>query len=287
MHTRRVFALALTRVCAIVVGALLVTPPSYAQTPDLLARIKQQKVITIATEARLPPFEFVENGQIVGYDKDLLTEALKDLPGVKLNQIDLPWQGILPGLDAKKFDYVVTAVTITKERAQRYAMSAPVALASTGLVKRINDASISKPEDITGKVAAGQTGSAPMAALQAFNDELVKKNGKGAAKVVGYVAYDEAYADLVNGRVDAVVQAIPAGLYLLKRRPGIFAAVEPGIGPKKYYAWCGRNDADSASLAKFFSDELVKMRKSGKMAELQKKWFGYEMPVPEQVHPDF
>ncbi|MGH7716653.1 MAG: transporter substrate-binding domain-containing protein, partial [Vulcanimicrobiaceae bacterium] len=273
-----------------VIGATFVTHAASAQTtgqPDLLARVKQQKVITIATEARLPPFEFVENGQIVGYDKDVLTEVLKDLPGVQLHQIDLPWQGILPGLDAKKFDYVVTAVTITKARADRYAMSPPVALASTDFVKRIGDTSITKPEDVVGKIVAGQTGSAPMAAVQAYNDELVKKTGKGAAKVVGYVAYDEAYADLVNGRVDAVGQTVPNALYLVKRRPGIFAVVEPGFGPKKFYAWCGRKDADSASLAKFFDDEISKLRTSGKLAELQKKWFGYEMPVPAQATPEF
>ena len=280
----------LVRIAAVILGVLLLAQQAPAQTtsqPDLLARIKQKKEIVIATEARLPPFEFVENGQIVGYDKDLLTEVLKDLPGVTLHQIDLPWQGILPGLDANKFDYVVTAVTITKERSARYAMAIPLADATTDLVKRANDNAINKPEDIAGKIVAGQTGSAPLAGLKAFNDDLAKKNGKGADKIQEYVAYDEAYADLVNGRVEAVVQALPNALYLLKRRPGVFAVVQPTFGPKKYYTWCGRKDADSASLVAFFDSELTKLKKSGKVAELQKKWFGSEVPLPDHVTPEF
>ena len=280
----------LIRIAALFLGVLLLTETSPAQTsqPDLLGRIKQKKEIVVATEARLPPLEFVENGKIVGYDADLLAEILKDLPGVQLHQIDLPWQGILPGLDAKKYDYAFTAVTITKAREARYALSLPVSLASSDFVKRRGDASINKPEDIVGKVVGGQTGSAPLAATQALNEELIKKTGKGAARIVEYVAYDEAYADLASGRVDAVAQMMPVALYLLKRRPGIFETVEPYFGPKKYMSWAGRKDADSASLVKFFDDEITKLHKSGKMAELQKKWFGYEMSIPDSFPtPEF
>ena len=108
---------------AVGVGLFCTTLPVHA---DLLDQIKQRGEIVIATEARLPPFEFVENGKIVGYDADLMAAVMLKLPGVKINQLDLPWQGILAGLDAKKFDYVITAVTATKERVQRYAMSLPL-----------------------------------------------------------------------------------------------------------------------------------------------------------------
>ena len=82
---------AVIRIAAVALSIFLVAQTSSAQTtsqPDLLARIKQKKEIVIATEARLPPFEFVDNGKIAGYDEDLLNEVLKDLPGVQLHQID-------------------------------------------------------------------------------------------------------------------------------------------------------------------------------------------------------
>lgn len=112
---------------------LSVAVPALAQEGDLLARIKEKKEIIIASEARYAPFEFVENGKIVGYDVDLMRYVLKDLPGVQVKQLDLPFQGLLPGLDTKRFDFVVTAVTVSQERASRFAFTVPVADATTGV----------------------------------------------------------------------------------------------------------------------------------------------------------
>ena len=58
-------------------------------------KIKKTGQVTVGTEAAFPPFEFVQDGKIVGYGKDILDIIIADL-GVELNQLDLPWQGILP-----------------------------------------------------------------------------------------------------------------------------------------------------------------------------------------------
>jgi polar amino acid transport system substrate-binding protein len=50
----------------------------------------------IATEARYAPFEMLEDGKIVGLGKDILTEVMKGLPGVKVVQLDIPFQGFYP-----------------------------------------------------------------------------------------------------------------------------------------------------------------------------------------------
>src|SRR5262245_3962478 len=93
----------LTAAVAGFVIAMCAAPPAKA---DLLSDIKKKGEITVATEARFQPLEFVEGGKIVGYGPDLLQLIMQKLPGVKLNQLDLPWQGILPGLTAKKWDIV-------------------------------------------------------------------------------------------------------------------------------------------------------------------------------------
>jgi polar amino acid transport system substrate-binding protein len=253
---------------------------------DLLQDIKNKKEIVIATEARYAPFEFLQDGKIVGYSTDMLELIMKDLPGVKLNRLDLPWQGVLPGLDAKKFDYVVTAVTVTKERAQRYHLSLPISDAALAILKRKGDAGVTKSEDIIGKPVGAQSGSAQLQGLQAFNEELkAKSGGKGASEIKTYVDFNEAYADLAAGRTSAVFNALPNLLFVAKTRPDVFEVVPGTIGPKQYFSWAGRNDADSASLNKFFDDEIAKLNKSGEMARVQKKWFGFEMQVPADKLP--
>lgn len=54
--------------------------PGSSHAEDLLSTIKNKGVLTVGTEARLPPFEFVENGKILGYSADMLSEIMKSLP---------------------------------------------------------------------------------------------------------------------------------------------------------------------------------------------------------------
>lgn len=253
-----------------------------ANAADLLDRIKSQKVFTVATEARFAPFEFVENDKIVGYSADIMDEVMKAIPGVQLKRLDLPWQGILPGLAANRFDYVVTSVTVTPERMKAYKLSAPVADATMAILKRKGDAEIGKPEDIAGKTAGSQAGSAQLKALETLSAEL-KAAGKATPTVSTYTDFSEAYADLGAGRLRAVVNSLPNLLEAARQRPDAFEVVLPTFGPKTYFSWAGRNDDDSASLNAFMDGELAKLNASGKLAELQQKWFGAQMELPHEL----
>ncbi len=268
---------------ALLFGAALVTilSSTAANAADLLDKIKADKVFTVATEARFAPFEFVEDGKIVGYSADIMAEVMKALPGVELKRLDLPWQGILPGLAAGRFDYVVTSVTVTPERMKAYHLSAPIADATMALLKRKGDATITKPEDIAGKAVGSQAGSAQLAALETFAATL--KDRGGPVTVSTYTDFSEAYADLGAGRIQAVVNSLPNLLEAARQRPDLFEVVLPTFGTKTYFSWAGRNDADSASLNALMDAELVKLNTSGKLAELQKKWFGAPMELPETL----
>ena len=105
-----------------------------------LEKIKRTGKVTVGTEAAFPPFEFVEDGKIVGYGKDILDYIVADMK-VELNQLDLPWQGILPGVLAGKFDFVATSVSIRAERAKKYAFTVPIAEGTNWVMKRSGDAS--------------------------------------------------------------------------------------------------------------------------------------------------
>jgi polar amino acid transport system substrate-binding protein len=253
-----------------------------ASAAELLEKIKTDKVFTVATEARFAPFEFVEDSKIVGYSADIMAEIMKALPGVELKRLDLPWQGILPGLAASRFDYVVTSVTVTPERMKAYHLSAPIADATMAVLKRKGDTDIAKPEDIAGKPVGSQAGSAQLAALEKFAGEL-KAGGKGDATISTYTDFSEAYADLGTGRIKAVINSLPNLLEAARQRPDVFEVVLPTFGAKTYFSWAGRNDAQSASLNALIDAELVKLNTSGKLGELQKKWFGATMELPEKL----
>jgi len=252
---------------------------------DLLSTIKQKGEIVVATEARYAPFEMLQDGKIVGYGKDILDLVMKDLPGVKLKQMDVPFQGILPGLSAGKFDFVATSLTITEARAKNYAFTLPISTATVTVLKRKGDGRIKNAEDMAGMVVGSQSGAPQVAVLRDFEKKVLVPQGKAVKEVKEFMDYNEAYVALASRRVDAVVQSLPNLAPLVKERPDVFEIVQPAFGPATYYAWAGRNDADSDSLIKFFNEGIAKLNKNGKLAELQKKWFGFTMPVPHDKVP--
>ena len=213
-----------------------------------------------------------------------MAHVMKALPGVALNRLDVPWQGILPGLAAGRFDYVVTSVTVTRERYERYALSLPIADATMALVKRKGDDSIRAPEDIAGHAVGSQAGSAQLQTLQAFAEGL-SRAGEGVEDIRTYVDFNEAFADLAAGRISAVSQSVPNLLELVRTRPDTFEMVLPAFGPKAYFSWAGRRDAESAALVAFMDEQLAALNRSGVLTALQEKWFGGPMDLPSDALP--
>jgi polar amino acid transport system substrate-binding protein len=269
----------------LLVAAISLMGTMFCQGADLLDRIKEKKEIVIASEARYAPFEYVEDGKIVGYGVDIFDKMMTALPGVKVTRLDLPFQGLLPGLQTSKFDAIITAVTVTAQRFDSYRLSLPIADATFASVKRKGDDTIKGPDDLAGKVIGTQAGSAQLQGAKRFSDALQAKGLKPISDFQTYVDFNEAYADLAAGRTDAVINSLPNLLYLQKQRGDVFEVVLPTFGPKTYFAWAFRKDADSKSLADFFDDQFRALVKNGTIAELQKKWFGFTMELPTDALP--
>lgn len=269
------------RIVSIATGLLMTSGLAFSVNADLLENIKSEGTFTVGTEARFAPFEFIEDGEIVGYSADIMEHIMAELDGVELIRMDLPWQGILPGLERSRFDYVITSVTATPERMERYHLSAPVADATMAILKRAGEDDINEPEDIAGKVAAAQAGSAQLEALQALAAEL-EEAGTPLSDIRTYTGVDEAYAELGTGRVDVVINSLPNLLEAERTRPDVFEVVGT-FGEPVYFTWAGRNDDASASLNAFMDEQIRRLNEDGTLEELQEKWFGAPMDLPLEL----
>jgi polar amino acid transport system substrate-binding protein len=258
--------------CRLMVLALCAA--SVAAHADQLAKVKAAGELVVGTEMQFAPFDFLENGQQAGFNKDLFAEVGKEL-GVKVRFIDLPWPSVLPGLEAGKFDMVGGPLTVTKARMERYAYTLPVADATDALLKRASDTSLKQSSDISGKTVGAGKGSAQLDQLKAYIATLPKP-----PEVREYVDNNQAYADLAAGRIAAVANSMTNIAYVAKQRPDTFAVVQPPFGAKVYFAYCMRKDPDSKSLDDAFNAALVKMHDDGRLAALQKTWFGVAMDAP-------
>ncbi|WP_305806608.1 transporter substrate-binding domain-containing protein [Stenotrophomonas sp. YIM B06876] len=258
-------------------SAALVLACAGAHAQDSLARVKQAGVLKVGTETAFAPFDFIKDGAHAGLNVDLFNEIAKEM-GVKLEWVLLPWEGVLPGLETSKFDMVAGPATITKARLERYRFSVPVAEATVAFLKRKGDASVTKPADLGGKTVGGAKSSAQLIQAKTFGDTL-----PGKIQTRDYPGNNEAYADLAAGRISAVSNSLPNIAYVAKQRPDTFEVVQPPFGAKSYFGYISRKDADAAKLADAVDEALLKMKRDGRLASLQKKWFGESFDTPDQA----
>ena len=187
-------------------GSVLALP---ALAQDTLERIKSSGKMTVATEAAFKPFEYVEDGKITGFGSELLEELRQDLGGVDIEQLDLPFQGILAGLAAGQYDLVATSVAPNPERAQSYAFSRPFASIENVVVVPEGNDTITGLADLNGLLVGSQLGSSTEAVAREMNEKLKAEGGEGFEDLRLYQTFPDTAFALRSGQVDAIVIGSP------------------------------------------------------------------------------
>ncbi len=249
---------------------------------DTLDDVKKRGTLVVGMEAAYVPYEFFKDGKIIGYDPDIIDHIVGKL-GVKAQLVDTAWNGIIPALYAKKFDVIVSAMTITKERAEKVLFSMPYADASNVILLRANEDRIKSADDLSGKIVGVQIGSAAAGIIKVFEAKLKAQGKPGYADVKQYEHYPEAYQDLINKRIDAVVNSKSTMMVVMHDAPGQFKMLGGISDITAYFGMAFRKD-DTAFQA-FVNTQLADMKTSGELAKLQEKWFGGTMETPNTV-PD-
>ncbi len=232
-----------------------------------LEDIKKRGYMIVATEDDYPPFEFVVDGKPMGYDHELLA-VLRKSAGFDVRQEILPWQGILPGVASGKYDVALSAAVITDERVKSLDFTMPISESTMAYVKRKGDASIKGLKDLSGKTLGVQQGGASFQVLPELEAELKKTGGK-LGNVVQYGAFSEAYQDLVNRRLDAVIHNIVSLSTLVSEKGEVFELGQR-VGRKAYAAWAVQKN--SKSLVDFLNAFLAQQKSNGTFKQLQAKW---------------
>lgn len=243
-----------------------------------LAKIKQRNEIVVGTEAAFPPFEFVEEDKIVGYGADILSEISTN-QGWQVNQLDVPFSGIFTGLENKKFDLVATSISVNPERKEKFGLTMPIADFTQVLVKLKNNDDIQSLEDIDGKIIGCPVGSSAEKELLEYSQKLKDDGGVGL-EVKVYQANTDTFIDLKNGRIDMIFPVLPMANMLMKEEPNTYEIVST-FGQKSYMSWAVRKEDED--LLKLINEEILQMKKSGKLKELQEKWFGTSWDLPDEL----
>ena len=221
---------------------------------------EQKKVLKVGVSATWPPFEYVENGKIIGFDIDL-ANRIGEIIGRKIEFEDMTLSTLIFALNSGKIDTIISGLTITDERkksvdfTQSYFDNRLVLV-----VQNKNNEKFTSLDQLKGRKVGVELGSTA--------DDIVStikeiKNEKFDNPSMAIVA-------LKNGKLDAVViDETPAeknvasigGVKIVKNF--IVATEELGIAVNK----------GDTKLLKQINNALTQLKKSGEMDTMKKKWF--------------
>jgi len=274
LHIGKLRTAALCRFSAIVIAAVLsltACANGEGATVGGVALVKKRQ-LTTCTNLPYPPFQLEQNGQVVGFDIDLVGLVAKEL-GVPQKVIDTPFETIKGGaaLNAGKCDVAAAGMSIKPERAKFIDFSIPYFNAAQALMAS-RESGISSLDDV-------QKRKLKLGALAGTTGEDVVK-GKGFDPR----SFDNAQAELDALRtrqVDVIVQDDPVVRYWLKDTANRDFALVTELRTDQQYGFAVRKDRNPA-LLRMINETIERAKRDGTYERIYEKWMG---PMPAGIMP--
>lgn len=223
----------------------------------------QAEEFVVGTEAAYAPFEWQEDGEIVGFDAELI-QAVAEEMGVKLVHNNVTWDALYPSLGNGSIDAVISAMTITVEREKEVDFSDPY-FEAMQIIAVPKDSAVAGLQDLIGKkvgVQANTTGQYALEELEGMKDEDIQK----------YPTTPDAMMALATGELKAVVADSPVVMNYVKTNPEANLMTVKDDFEKEYYGIAVKQG--NTELLEKINAALKAVKDSGKYDEIFNKYFG-------------
>lgn len=227
--------------------------------------------ITVGMSGGYFPFTFVRQGELQGFEVDLMNAIGKEL-GREIEFQTMSFSGLIGALEAGRIDTVANQITITPEREEAFVFSDPYVIDGAQIVTREgNEATISGPADLSGKSVAVNLGSN-------FEDLLRELPNADEIDIRTYESNIE--QDTALGRVDAFILDRVSSAQVIKESPLPLALAGPPFSEIRN-AYPFRDDEDGRALRSEVNAALQTLRGDGTLTEISLKWFDADITKPE------
>jgi polar amino acid transport system substrate-binding protein len=200
------------------------TPTANPQTPTVAppSDLITSDTLTVGSDTTYPPQEFINTAtnQATGFDVDLIT-AIAHRMGLQAKVVTTSFDTIINSLVAKRFDVVISAVTINPERQKKVDFVPYFNAGESLLVQAGNPLNIKSTADLCGQKVGVQNGTVEQTDLQTATDAC-KKAGKPPIEVTALTNQTDVIQLLATNRVVATYQDSPVTDYYNKLNPGRF-----------------------------------------------------------------
>jgi len=254
-------------VASVFMLGLVASTSALSASKSAVERIKKEGKILVAIDATYPPMESEgPDGKPVGFDIDFANELAKRL-GTKAEFVVMNWDGILAGLNSKRYDVIISSMNITDERKNQvdfveYVQMSQVYVTKSGTV-------ISKEADLAGKVIAVQADTTSYEYA-----EGLKKKGVAVKAVKAFKLATDAFAAVKAGQAEVIVVDEPVGKYYVKQDSKTFQLSGRAMAPEPVGIAIRKTDKDLLEEIKKAVDQ---MKLDGTMKKISITWFGGEL----------
>ena len=263
-----IIVLCVVLVAAAVTAVVLLTRP--AEKKVGLEAIREKGTLVVGMEGNWSPWTYHDEktGELTGLEVDIANPIAEGL-GVKADFQEAPWDALLAGVNAGRFDIICNGVGYTEERAQSYNFTTPYVYSNKVLVVTENNEDIKTVDDLKGKKTANSASSTYAALAEEYGATLVPVDTLG-----------ETMDMLVQGRVDATINAqVSIADYLKEHPEAKIKTVQVLAGdPVAYPLHIGE---EYRSLVDAINEVLEQARQDGRLAEISMKYFGVDMTRAE------
>ena len=230
------------------------------------------ETLRIATDATYPPFEFVDaNGKVSGFEVDFAYAVCKEMK-VQCEVINQPWDGLIPGLQVKKYDAIMSSMNITDERRKAVDFSKVYYLMQNRFVAAKGSKAEIQPATLSGKTIAVQTGTP--------QDRFVTQQFGKSATIKRYVNAQDPMMELTSGRADYTFgNTVQLQKGFLETAPGKGFEF---VGP----VFDGRQDkvlGEGVAVALRKQDTALKARFNAAIDAIKKKGVYHELLVKHKL----
>ena len=246
-------------------GALLAACSKQESAPAPAAAPAAATKIVVGLDDNFPPMGFRDDkNQLVGFDIDMAKEAAKRL-GLEVEFKPIDWSAKEAELSGKRVDALWNGLTITEERKQNIAFTAPY-MENHQIIVVPAGSAIKTKADLAGKVVGAQEGSSAVDAIK--KEDAVFKSFKEFKTFGDNVT---ALMDLTTGRLEAVVVDEVVGRYYVAKKPDAYAVLGDNFGTEEYGVGLRKDDTElHGKLEKALAD----MKADGAAAKIAEQWFG-------------
>jgi polar amino acid transport system substrate-binding protein len=225
--------------------------------------------LTIGVDDTYPPMEYQDNktGKDVGFDVDMGTEIAKRL-GKNVKFTSITWEGIFSGLKAKKFDCIISSVSLTEAREKEYAMTKAYCANAQMIVVKKDDASVKSQNDLSGKNVGCQINTTA-------NDSATTLMKRGLKfNLTTYDKITDCFTALKTNKISSIIVDEVVGEYYIAKDPADYQAASVKLTNEPVAVCCRKEDT---ALRDSIQGAIDKMVKDGTMAKFSVKWFGKDL----------